>query len=199
MNVNIEITGIKELMETLNAKVIQAAANSAINKVADQAKTAASRQIRQEYNIKASDLSNNLRVTTRSSGSRLEAIITGFKRGAALSMFGAKQIGVSLSKKAFRYTRKATDGRGGAVSVEVIRGQRKTLSGDPKPFMTRFKSGHVAVMQREGKSRLPVKQLLGPGIAHLLGSRKIMDGIRKTVNQKFDQIFKHELEWRLKK
>ncbi len=199
MKVDIQITGLQELMEELNPNKVRLAANSALNKVAAQAKTEASRQIRAEYNIKAGDVSKNLQLTTRAHGDRMEAVISGFKRGIALAYFGAKQIGVIANKKAFRYTRRAKGGRGGAVSVEVKKGGRKTLSGDPKPFMTKFKSGHVAVVQREGKSRTPIRQLMGPGVSLLFGSKKIMDATKKIVNDKFNSIFRHELNYRLNK
>ncbi len=199
MKVDIEITGIKELMQTLDPNKIRLAANSTLNKVAAQAKTEASRLIRSEYNIKAADVSKNLQLTTRASGDQMEAVISGFKRGIALAYFGAKQIGVMANKKVMRYTRRAKQGRGGAVSVEVKRGGRKTLSGNPKPFITKFKSGHIAVVQREGNSRTPIKQLLGPGVSILFGSKKIMDATKRVINDKFNSIFKHELEYRMNK
>lgn len=199
MKVDIEIKGIKELMAKLDPNKVRLAANSALNKVAAQAKTEASKQIRSEYNIKASDVSKNMKLTTRARGDQMEAEITGTKRGMALSYFGAKQLGVIANKKSFRLTRRASGGRGGAVSVEVKKGGRKTLRGDPKPFITKFKSGHIAVVQREGKDRKPIQQLLGPGIALLFGSKKIMAATKKLINEKFDSIFKHELEYRMKK
>jgi len=199
MKVDIKIDGIKELMKTLDPNKVRLAANSALNKTATQAKNEASRQIRTEYNIKAGDVNKNMRLTTRARGSQMEAVISGFKRGMALSYFGAKQIGVIANKMGFQYTRRAKGGRGGAVTVEVKKGCRKTLSGEPKPFITKFKSGHVAVVQREGKGRTPIKQLMGPGIALLFGSKKIMDATKRLINKKFNEIFKHELEYRLKK
>ena len=209
MKVDIKIEGIKELMAKLDPNKVRLAANSALNKVATQGKNEASRQIRTEYNIKASDVNKNMKLTTRARGNQMEAEITGTKRGMALSYFGAKQIGVIANKMGFRYTKRAQKGKllryggqsmhGGAVSVEVRKGARKALGGDPKPFVTKFKSGHVAVVQREGKTRTPIKQLLGPGIALLFGSKKIMDATKRLINKKFNEIFKHELEYRLKK
>jgi len=209
MKVEIEIKGIKELITKLDPNKVRMAANSALNKVAAQAKTEASRQIRAEYNIKASDVNKNMRLTTRARGDQMEAEITGSKRGMALSYFNAKQVGVKANKKGFEYTRRAQKGgilshggqsiHGKDVSVEVLKGQRKIIGIDPKAFITKFKSGHIAVVQRQGNKRLPIKQLLGPGIALLFGSKKIMEATKKVINDKFDEIFKHELEYRLKK
>ena len=209
MKVDIKIDGIKELMKTLDPNKVRLAANSALNKTATQAKNEASRQIRTEYNIKAGDVNKNMKLTTRARGNQMEAEISGTKRGMALSYFGAKQVGVVANKKGFRYTRRATQGGklihggqsvyGGAVSVEVRKGVRKVVGGQPKPFITKFKSGHVAVAQRTGKQRLPLRQLLGPGIALLFGSKKIMSATKKLINGKFNTIFNHELDYRIKK
>ena len=199
MKVDIQITGIKELMKTLDPKNVRLAANSALNKTAEQAKTEASRQIRAEYNIKAGDVNKNMRITTRARGNQMEAVISGFKRGMSLAYFGAKQAGVIANKAAFRYTKRAKGGHGGDVTVEVRKGARKVVGTNPKPFITKFQSGHVAVVQRIGKGRMPIKQLMGPGIALLFGSKKIMTATRKVINDKFNQIFRHELEYRMKK
>jgi carbon monoxide dehydrogenase subunit G len=199
MKVEIKVDGIKEALALCDPKKFRLAVNSALNKTADQGKTEASKQIRSEYNIKAGDVSKNMKVTTRASGDQMEAVISGFKRGMALAYFGAKQIGVVANKKTFRYTRRSKGGRGGNVSVEVKNGARKILGGDPKPFLTVFKSGHIAIVERTGKRRLPIKEVLGPGIALLFGSRRIMNATEKLINEKFDSNFKHELFYRLKK
>jgi hypothetical protein len=204
MNINIELIGVKEALDLFDPKKVIMAANSALNKVAAQAKTEASKEIREAYNVPAGKLSEFLRLTTRASGNRMEAIITGKGIGIALSYFGAKQEGISTTKKQLRYTRRATAGAfghryGGQVSVEVKRGARKPLSGQPKPFMVQFKSGHIAVVQRIGKERKPIKQLLGPGIGLLFGSKKIMDNVKKVIQEKWTGIFTHELDWRINK
>lgn len=199
MNINLEIKGLKEALEMCDPKKVRDAVNSALNKTAAQAKTEASKLIREEYNLPASTVSKNLIVTTKAYGDKMEAVISGFKRGMALSYYGAKQTGVIANKKTFGFTRRAKNGRGGLVSVEVKRGGRKTVSGEPKPFITKFKSGHIAVVQREDKRSYPIKQMLGPGISMLFGSKKIMNATKKIINDKFNDIFNHELEYRLKK
>ncbi len=204
MEVRIQMTGIKEAMELFDPNKVHAAARSAINKTADQTKTFASRQIRTEFNVPAGKLNQFLKITTRSRGNDLQAVITGHGQGMALSYFGPKQMGVQVSKKSgFRYTRKAksVDGRkrGGTVTVEVRKGNRKAVIGNPQPFLTILKSGHIAIMQRTGSMRLPVKQLLGPGIGGLFGSRLFMPRIIEFANEKFAPIFQHELGWRLSK
>lgn len=200
METKIEIQGIKEALEKYDSKKVVTAARSAINKTAQQTRTYAAKIIREDFNVQAGRVNQFLKVSAKASGDELQAIITGRGRGMALSYFGPRQEGVQVSKKAgFRYTRKAKgDGRkhGGVVTVEVRRGHRKVVSGDPKPYLTVFKSGHIAVMQRTGRGR--PKQLLGPGVGGLLGSRLFMPRIESFAKEKFIALFNHELEWRLK-
>jgi len=204
-NVSIKIEGIKEAIEKYNPKKVMAAARSAINKTAAQTRTYAARIIRSEFNVPADKLNQFLQVSARSSGTNLQAVIEGKGLGMAMSYFGPRQVGVQVNKfqGSFRYTKKAkgSDGRkrGGAVTVMVKKGSRKPVTGSPSPFLTILKSGHIAVMQRTGNKRLPVKELLGPGIGGLFGSKLFMPRIEKFVNDKFAPIFKHELEWRLSK
>jgi len=202
-DVSIKINGIKEALEMFDPNKVVAAASSAINKTAAQTKTFASKEIRSEFNVQAGRVNQFLKVSARSCAN-LQAIIEGRGLGMALSYFGPRQSGVQVSKKkGFRYTRKAQASgglkRGGTVTAEIRRGNRKEIKGEPKPFLTILKSGHIAVMQRTSDKRLPLKQLLGPGIGGLFGSRLFMPRITTFVNEKFAPIFQHELEWRLTK
>ncbi len=205
MDVKIELKGIKEAMASFDPKNVRLAANSALNKVAAQAKTQISQQIREEYNVPAGKVSNYLRLISRAMGNRIEAIISGKGLGLALSYFGAKQEGVTLKsiigqrgKKMPRL--KSGRARGGEVSVVVRRsGGRKMVTGDPKPFIARFKSGHVAVVQRVDKRRTPLKEMFGPGVAGLMGSKRIMENTKRFINEKFPGVFKHEMDYYLKR
>ncbi|MEN6374596.1 MAG: phage tail protein [Smithella sp.] len=204
MDIKVKIDGLKEALDSLDTRKLNAAVSSALNKVAAQAKTAASKKIRETYNIPASELSRCLRVASKASGDNLKTTIIGTGKGSALSKFGAKQEGVVANKKGFRYTRKATKGTkgnryGGIVTVEVTRGKRKKVSGKPKSFLAKMETGHIGVFAREGEKRLPIKELIGPGIATLLGSHKVFETVEKVVDDKFQSIFDHEVEYRSKK
>jgi hypothetical protein len=40
-----------------------------------------------------------------------------------------------------------------------------------------------------------IEERFGPGIGHIFGSKKIMDVIKILINEKFPDIFMHELEY----
>ena len=57
---------------------------------------------------------------------------------------------------------------GAAKPLEV-----STIGGKLKAFVTQFQSGHIAIVQREGAERLPVKKLLSPSVPHMLNNEEI--------------------------
>lgn len=63
----------------------------------------------------------------------------------------------------------------GAAAAKVLKsGSMKPLEmGDLKAFVTTFRSGHTAIVQRRGADRLPVKKLLSPAVPHLLGNEEV--------------------------
>lgn len=58
-------------------------------------------------------------------------------------------------------------------------GGLKGLTGMPKPFVTKFKSGHIAIVQRSGKDRLPVNSLLSPSVPSMVKNA----GLRETAEE----------------
>lgn len=198
MNVDIKLEGVERALKKLDPQIVRRASVMAVNDVAKQGMAEAKRQITSEYNIKPGRVAQFLRLAARASGSVIEAVISGKGRGLALSYFGAKQEGVTASKKNFRYTkmahRQGNLRRGGQVSVLVKKsGGRKTVNTNPGAFMVRLKSGHVAVMQREESERYPIKQLYGPGVGLLFGSKKIIEATKALINKKFGPRFTYWL------
>lgn len=58
-------------------------------------------------------------------------------------------------------------------------GSLKGLTGTPKPFITKFKSGHIAIVQRAGDDRLPVNSLLSPSVPSMVKNA----GLRETAEE----------------
>ncbi len=207
----VELTGVKEAMAELDPEKVRKAARSALNRAADQGRTQASRAIREEYNISAGEVNKQLRVTSRAGADDTSVVISGTGRGLPLAVFAAKQEGVKANKKGIRYTRRAKMAgtivgapglfragiAGGQVTVQVKKTSgRKPVTTDPKAFLARFKTGHLAVARRTGKDRKPIKELWGPGIGLLFGSKGIMEPLKTFIADKFEQLFDRELKWR---
>ena len=74
----------------------------------------------------------------------------------------------------------APDSRPDAHKAKVLSsGALKTLNDKPKPFVTRFRSGHIAIVQRKGKRRLPVHSLLAPSVPSMVQNA----GLRETAEE----------------
>ena len=65
----------------------------------------------------------------------------------------------------------------GAAAAQVLAsGSMKPLEMDGlKAFVTKFASGHVAIVQRKGAERLPVKKLLSPAVPFMLGNETVSE------------------------
>jgi hypothetical protein len=65
----------------------------------------------------------------------------------------------------------------GAAAAQVLAsGSMKPLEMDGlKAFVTQFASGHVAIVQRKGAERLPVKKLLSPAVPFMLGNETVRE------------------------
>lgn len=65
-------------------------------------------------------------------------------------------------------------GTGAAAAQIMASGSMKPLEmGGLKAFVTKFASGHVAIVQRKGADRLPVKKLLSPAVPVMLGNERV--------------------------
>lgn len=168
----------------------QQAAARALNKMADQAKTAAAREVRSAgYNLKASVIKAQMRVKRATPG-QLTASVVASGRPIPLIQYGARQTG-----------------RG--VSVSVQKG-RKVIAG---AFIATMRSGHVGVYVREsggkhvkvkkgGKAswhELPIRQLFGPSVPDALANKAVQDALQTLVAEKLPRLIEHEHAWLRKK
>jgi len=120
-------------------KILIPATVRALNKVAANVKTAASRAVRERRGLPAAAV-NKTMVIRRANRNKLRStlVVTG------------KPIGLKDYKA--RQTRKG-------VTVEVTRGARKLI---PGAFIVQKLSGQV--FTRDGKARLPIEKMVGPSI-----------------------------------
>jgi hypothetical protein len=201
MDFDIKLEGVNKALAMFDPNNVREAVYRAINEAAAQSMTEAKREITSEYNIKYSRLSQYLRLTGRATKGKPEAEITGRGRGLALSYFDAKQEGQSvrtlgIGKEKFKSVIRKTGRRyGGKVTVLVRKiGGRKEVVTDPRSFIAQTKSGHIAVFQRIGKARLPLKELFGPGVAGLFGNKKIFDNMNRIITEKFKSRFNYWID-----
>lgn len=155
----------------------------ALNKTAQQARTAASQEVRAAgYNIKASAIKSSFAITKAAKG-RLVVVLKATGRPIALINYGARQTksGVSVQVKAGR---------------TILR----------HAFIASMPNGHRGVYERIGnthrkvirngkavRTALPIKELFGPSIPQSLANATVEAAIMAKIKQKFPEILRREL------
>lgn len=68
-------------------------------------------------------------------------------------------------------------------------GALKLLGDDPKPFVTKFKSGHIAIVERTSENRLPIRSLLSPSVPSMVKNA----GLQEVAEQRARDLINAEL------
>ncbi len=89
----------------------------------------------------------------------------------------------------------------GGIPPEMIRAQVKQgggykdlVVGSRKAFFIRFKSGHVAIAQRKGDARLPVKTLYSLSISKMVGNEEsVLNIVKPKIGDLLEQEVKKQM------
>lgn len=161
----------------------QKAVVRALNKTAEQARTAASQEVRAAgYNIKASAIKKSF-VIQRAKAGNLAVVLRATGRPIALINYDARngKTGVSVRVKTGRF---------------VLR----------HAFIATMPNGHQGVFERTGnkhkvvtrngkkvRTGLPIKELFGPSIPQSLANDAVQKAVMAKIREKYPAILRHEL------
>ncbi len=194
MQLSVKIVGIDEIKKRLAGlpKQVEQAEVAAINKIAAQAFTQASRSIREEYNLKAKDLAKAIKkiaATRRAGQQRMFAMISAKGWPIPLYKFEARpqlppsQMGIPVSKRR-------------PVTVKVLKGGSRIAL--KSGFLAKMRTGHIGIFRRTGKESLPIKELYTPGIPKVF-IKVAIPAMNRIVLEKGLKIFKDNLAYYLVK
>lgn len=150
-------------------KLERKAAISALNRTAQQVKTAANRKIREKYSFQARVVAQSLKV--------------------ARSQFARLEVSVISEGKRIRVIDASARQTPRGVTV-LIGKQRKLIT---SAFIATMKSGHVGVFSRRTKKRLPIDEIYTIAIAEAFGSEAVTATMRLKAEEVFIPRFEHEL------
>ncbi len=161
---------------------VNKAAARAINRAIIKAKTNAVKKVTAEYYISANRVDETIKVK-KSTASILQGSVFSRGRSRALSYFriNPSQTGQKPKDGIFAQVKKSSTGG------YIQRG-----------FFTKFRSGHKAVVERVGKSSLPVKELVGPSVPSMLGNKSVREYIDPIAEKELNDAFTHEVNAYLK-
>ena len=165
--IRIDVEGeLEKIIQRLNRLPDQIAApnilENAINSTARKVRKQLVKDAKGEYAVK-----NTKALKDESQGGPKVLTATTANMSAAIQSRGPMQDIMAFM------TRPNTKTGAAAAQVLASGGMKPLEMGDLKAFVTKFASGHVAIVQRKGAERLPVKKLLSPAVPLMLGNETV--------------------------
>jgi hypothetical protein len=194
---DIRIKGLDQVMRQLGEfadKVAAPAIAAALNKAADQAKTAMAREISAEYMLGVREVRERLKIrraTARAGGLQAALYVEPRygKKGQNVARFvvGRKMTTAEMRRKA----------KAGALKPLMVKIKR---NGPAKPLPGAFLGNDKrTVFRRVGASRLPIEGVTTIGVEEMFGARRINEKVVRMIREKLPQLIEHELQFRLKR
>lgn len=192
VDVRSNIAEVLERMQRYRADVVDKAVPRALNRTAEMARTAASREIRGEgYALSASEIKDAIHIV-RASSSRKTVSLRVRRQAKSLIDYGARQTRDGVSVKVHKgrklikhaFIGQLRNGRTGvyvedkAAGKVVLRVQRQ------------YKKG-----SRGGWHDYPVRKLYGPSVGGVYGTQRIVGLMNKRIAEVFAERLQHELRY----
>ncbi len=188
---DIQPEGYDEALALFGPKKVDRAQVRSLNLAARKGRVEASRLIRKKWNIKAGDVNRRLTVAAKARPGQLSTEIVARSRPFSLSYFGAKYYrGTTVQTRKSSRRLKRASGRSG-VYVQILRGGAQTHL--PHAFMIGLKSGHVGVFERQGKSRLPIREDRTITVASMFQQEQVYDPAVKVAGKVWADEFTRQL------
>lgn len=167
--IRIDVEGeLQKIIQQLNSLPDQIAApnilKNAINSTARKVRKQLVKDAKGEYAIKDTTI-----LKDESQGAPKVLTATTANMSAAVRSRGPMQDIMAFM------TRPNTKTGAAAAQVLASGGMKPLEMGGLKAFVTKFASGHVAIVQRKGADRLPVKKLLSPAVPFMLGNETVRE------------------------
>lgn len=163
----------------LRSDLLDKATVKALNRAATSVRSEASKEIRKEYNIKATVAKGQITII-RATALKLTATVKASGKRIPLSEFGA------------RWNRNMP---GTSVKVKT-KGPRKIVK---HAWMMPTPSGKMGVFRRVGKNRYPVEFLLSVGIAQAFASKAVSEKLVEIAQDRFEVVLGQEIKFQLRK
>lgn len=158
-------------------KAVKQAVLSSINRATQRAKTETGRKVREKYLIKQKEVLETISIK-KAKGNHLSATLTSKGHTIPLIRFGV------TPRKRIKKPPKA-------VKAAVFRGGAK------KPIPGAFiatAGSHLGVFEREGKKRLPIRELRGPAVPSMAANEEVREHAQTIYGEEMQKRLPHELD-----
>jgi hypothetical protein len=198
----IKLEGLDRAMRMFDERIVGKAASQAINETVRGVRTAANKEIRAEWNVKASDLNQKLRAIKMAKYGDLEGIVEARSASFSLSYFGATAFRGTMkqTRTTGQRLKRASSKSGVYVRIKKEGGVTRL----PHSFLASVAAGkgagsHVGVFNRVGRKRLPIYERKVITVASMFGQQPVQDAAAKTVDEIFPRRFSHHIDRLLSK
>ena len=137
-----------------------------VNKTAAQAKTFASRDMRQTMNLKASRVNQVISVRRSKQGQQISSLRVR-RRGVPAVYYQGWRAEKTVRGRRTRTTQRSTSllkRGGGKGGVTVKFSKDKSPVHFPSGFVAVLPNGHLGLFVRKGQNSLPIKEIMGPNV-----------------------------------
>lgn len=201
ISITANFAGVQRRLDQLRDDVVKKALPRAINRTLDIAKTAMSKEIRQDFKVSASYVRSRLQVRKASSRNGIYVIEgalvggDGRKRSANVIAFVEKTITLAAMRK------RVKAGEGGRYITRGNQQRTKTLAlryqikrTGPKRLIKGSFIGNSGrtIFARTGSARLPIKAVSTIDIAQMFNTRRINAAVVRTIESQFPVVFERE-------
>jgi hypothetical protein len=186
INIQHDLQKLQRDLSALEHKAAPRATVRTLNRLADNAKTASSKNIAKELGSRQAGVKRRIS-TRKATFNQLWATLVAHGRGLQMIEF------VVGSKKPTQQS----GGKRGLVRTKIF-GKSKTYK---QAFIAPRRKGDskTAVYVRKGKARSPIRMMFGPGIEALFKARGNDEIMQKTVRDRFSTEFARNLAFYVNK
>lgn len=206
---SIKIEGVKELMDRLDPRKVQASAKAALGRTKTSAKAEASRLITSVWNISKRNLETTATGKPRidvsgSVSDDLTATITFWSGGISLAYFGAKEFRLTAARSRQTAKRMGEQYTKGSkmllgIRVQTMKGGKVALL---RQFFATMRSGHKGVFRRDkrgGKTKAGNAKIVessAVGITTMVSQPRVLMPLKRHIADTFNTRLTHELKRR---
>jgi hypothetical protein len=154
-------------------RAVNRAAVRALNRTADQVRSAGAKSIAQELGLKQKTVRERLRVIRARRGD-LRSVVVATGEQLGLIHFKARQVAAGVTV--------------------MLRGKRELKKG---AFIATMPGGHRGVFRRRTRKRLPIREMWGPGIPFTMAEQHIFSALERLARKRWAVNFASDLRFYL--
>ena len=182
------LTNIDAIKAAYDPDLVEKALSTAINRVTAKGKTLISREIRDDYNVKAADVSRALTIRRARQG-EAEAVLMYAGSRLGLHKFGPRVRTIAATPTHNRWGKRRKQTR-----VRVHKKDALTPAVGPNGNAG-FTAPDGRVYARVGLAREKIVALMGPSIPQMVDKASVLDPLNQMLSTELNAEFSHNLEF----